>query len=102
MGSSRKPMEGDAVKALNGKKRFATSEKLEEKGWILEKGDVAIVVAVDKDSDFKLKNKKGVVSTWLYRKLYEYVEAGDNSRVEELRKVKRIQQGKEVEEVEEA
>ncbi len=60
------PREGDAVKSL-------TAQKIDE--WELQPGEVAIVVEVDKDGDFKLKNPSGTVSGWAFRKKFAYHQA---------------------------
>ena len=41
--------------------------------WQLESDEVAIVIDVDSEYDFKLKNPRELVSAWTYRKFYEYV-----------------------------
>merc|ERR1711974_151593 len=54
--TSRMPAVGDAVKRLDGARVTGHNEQGEAGAWTSEPDEVAFVVAVDKDGDFKLKN----------------------------------------------
>lgn len=70
---SRVPRKGDTVRGLSGRKGVAESDDGVRGAWKLEPDEVAIVIELDADYDFKLKNASGLVSAWTYRKFYEYV-----------------------------
>eukprot|EP00930_Biecheleria_cincta_P031799 TRINITY_DN22046_c0_g1_i2.p1 TRINITY_DN22046_c0_g1~~TRINITY_DN22046_c0_g1_i2.p1 ORF type:complete len:533 (+),score=100.78 TRINITY_DN22046_c0_g1_i2:40-1599(+) len=85
---SRTPVVGEGVESAEG-----TQEAEHEHGgdatWFLHDGEVALVVGVDSDGDFKLKNPAGEISVWQYRNNYVYVdrdariEARKTSTIEE-------------------
>merc|ERR1719329_505646 len=43
-----------------------------EDGWTLGPGEVAVVVDVDAEGDFRLRNPQGVESVFVFRRVYCY------------------------------
>lgn len=70
---SRVPQIGDTVRGLAGTLLHTADGRKD--AWELQPGEVAIVVGVDYDHDFRLKNPIGLVSGWTYRSDYAYEEA---------------------------
>jgi len=62
---SRPPSIGEQILG-SGPMRFGA--------WTLADGEYAIVVAVNPDGDFKLKNAAGTISDWQHRDYYLYLE----------------------------
>eukprot|EP00929_Paragymnodinium_shiwhaense_P052629 TRINITY_DN26368_c0_g1_i1.p1 TRINITY_DN26368_c0_g1~~TRINITY_DN26368_c0_g1_i1.p1 ORF type:complete len:949 (-),score=254.08 TRINITY_DN26368_c0_g1_i1:150-2954(-) len=76
---SRVPLVGEQVLSNTGARTARSAEGVED-GWTLHAGEAATVVDVDEDGDFKLQNRDGVVSAWLYRFGYSYANSvGANS-----------------------
>jgi hypothetical protein len=69
--TSRMPVKGDVVKTLNHMRQCEDASGNED-AWILQPGENAIVVEVDEDGDFRLRNPTGLESWWTFRKYYAY------------------------------
>jgi len=69
---SREPQKGDAVRSLDGGVAQERNEEGVKDAWELQPDEIALVIDVDKDQDFKLKNPSGDVSGWVFRKFYAY------------------------------
>lgn len=82
--TSRFPVAGDKVRKVQHSSRVSTagttdaardSSNGSHSAWTLEDGQVATVVAVDKDGDFQLRNPAGLVSGWLSRRSFIYEDS---------------------------
>jgi hypothetical protein len=67
---SRWPAPGDRVYRSDGQ-RYVSSY-----GWELAPGALAVVVDVDRDGDFKLRNPEGNASKWIFRENFMYAKEG--------------------------
>lgn len=72
---SRVPVKGDTVKRAARQEVSAENEQREGNAWKLHPDELAVVVDVDGDGDFKLQNPGGVVSVWQFRKFFVYQQA---------------------------
>lgn len=70
----RRPMLGEMVHRRPASGSFERGDKRDE--WILDEGELATVVEVNADGDFRLRNRSGMVSCWLSRSGFEYIEVG--------------------------
>jgi len=93
----RKPVLGDMVESFDGVLQCVTDANGNERGWELQPGEIATVMQVDADGDFRLCNPSGLESAYTFRKYYAYVpvqacddrddEVMDDEEMERLRRI---------------
>jgi hypothetical protein len=68
----RLPLKGDPVRRLGNTLAQERNSDGVIDAWFLQPDEVAIVVDIDQDNDFKLQNPSGEVSGWLFRSGFVY------------------------------
>jgi len=81
--TSRRPVVGDQVISASGSREEAMDAAGNKGAWELQPGEVATVVEVDREGDFRLRNPQGNKSEIILRKFFVYHEAAESSSSDE-------------------